>query len=100
MKPTINMTLAITLACTMSACSGDSLDGAQVARDRGCVACHGNDGMAIAPSYPNLNGQWKRYLRIQLREYRSGDRENLVMNGMAATLTDPEIRALADHYGM
>lgn len=83
----------------LSACGGKPLDGAALAEQKGCIGCHGAQGEAIAPSYPNLNGQWERYLRLQLRAYRDGERENGVMNGMAATLTDEEIYALAKHYG-
>ena len=87
-------------ALALSACSADQHhDGAALAQEKGCVACHGLDGNAIAASYPNLNGQWERYLRLQLIAYRSGQRDNAVMNGMAATLTDEEINALAEHYG-
>lgn len=66
---------------------------------KGCVACHGADGIATAPSYPNLRGQWVRYLQLQLRAYRDGRRKNAIMQGFAAGLSDDEIRALARHYG-
>ena len=83
----------------LAACGDEPLDGAALAQEKGCVACHGASGKAIVASYPNLNGQWERYLRLQLRAYRDGPRENAVMNGMAAGLTDAEINALAAHYG-
>ena len=83
----------------LGACSAAPPDGATLAQEKGCVACHGIDGRAIAPSYPNLTGQWERYIRLQLIAYRSGDRNNAVMNGMAASLTDADINAIAEHYG-
>lgn len=95
----IKTTSCLVIALALSACSAEHPDGAALAQDKGCVACHGLDGKAIAGSYPNLNGQWERYLRLQLIAYRSGKRDNAVMNGMAATLTDEEINALAEHYG-
>ena len=73
--------------------------GSELAAGKGCVACHGVDGVATAPAYPNLAGQWKRYLRLQLVAYRSGKRDNAVMNGFAQSLSDQEIRALAEFYG-
>jgi cytochrome c553 len=73
--------------------------GAALAQEKGCIACHGLDGVAVAPSYPNLAGQWERYLRLQLRAYRSGERQNQIMAGFAAELTDDEIRELARFYG-
>ena len=63
-----------------------------------CVACHGNDGIGILPEYPNLSGQHADYLEETLRAYRSGQRKNAVMAGMAAALTDEDIEALARYY--
>ena len=92
--------LVILASTLIAACSGDpEIDGALLASEKGCVACHGPVGQATAGTYPNLHIQWERYLRVQLLKYRSGERENAIMNGFAMTLTDEEIRALAKHYG-
>ena len=90
---------SIGVVALLGACSGDPVDGAALAAEKGCIACHGQDGKAIADIYPNLNGQWERYLRLQLQAYRSEKRVNAVMYGMAKDLTDEEIRILAAHYG-
>jgi cytochrome c553 len=63
-----------------------------------CVACHGNDGNGILPEYPNLAGQHADYIENSLKAYRSGQRKNAVMAGMAAALTDADIRELARYY--
>jgi cytochrome c553 len=63
-----------------------------------CVACHGNDGVGIMPEYPNLAGQSADYLEHALRAYKSGQRKNAIMAGMAAPLTDQDIRELAKYY--
>ena len=63
-----------------------------------CIACHGNDGVGILPEYPNLAGQHEDYLQNSLRAYRGGQRKNPVMAGMAANLTDADIRELARYY--
>jgi cytochrome c553 len=63
-----------------------------------CVACHGNDGIGILPEYPNLAGQHADYLEHALRAYRGGQRKNAVMAGMAAALTDQDIKELAKYY--
>jgi cytochrome c553 len=63
-----------------------------------CVACHGNDGVGILPEYPNLAGQHADYIENSLRSYRSGLRKNPVMGGMAAALTDQDIKELAAYY--
>jgi cytochrome c553 len=63
-----------------------------------CIACHGNDGVGIMPEYPNLAGQHEDYLANSLRSYKSGVRKNAIMSGMAAPLTEQDIRALAKYY--
>jgi cytochrome c553 len=63
-----------------------------------CIACHGNDGIGILPEYPNLAGQHEDYIRVALQGYRGGQRKNAVMGGMAAALTDADIRELARYY--
>lgn len=64
-----------------------------------CVACHGEDGNGVGnPIWPKLAGQHTDYTARQLELFRSGERENAVMNGMAAALTDEDIRDLADYY--
>jgi len=64
-----------------------------------CAACHGADGKALQPNYPNLAGQHPSYLAKQLMNYRDGERVNALMSGQAAALTDEDIAALADYYG-
>jgi cytochrome c553 len=63
-----------------------------------CIACHGNDGIGIMPEYPNLAGQHADYLEHSLKAYRAGQRKNAVMGGMAAALTDKDIKELAAYY--
>jgi cytochrome c553 len=63
-----------------------------------CIACHGNDGIGILPEYPNLAGQHADYIENSLKAYRGGQRKNAVMGGMAAALTDADIRELASYY--
>ena len=63
-----------------------------------CGSCHGADGKALVPNYPNLAGQHASYTAKQLTEFRDGVRENAIMAGMAAALTDQGIVDLAAHY--
>lgn len=60
-----------------------------------CNACHGEDGIALQPSYPNLAGQYASYLDHSLRAYRSGERENAIMYGFASQLSDEDIADLS-----
>jgi cytochrome c553 len=63
-----------------------------------CAACHGADGKAMQPIYPHLAGQYANYLEHALRDYRDGKRKNPIMAAQAATLTDAEIRQLAEYF--
>jgi len=63
-----------------------------------CAVCHGQNGMAVLAEAPNLAGQSEIYLREQLRNYRSGRRNNEVMAVMAKPLSDTDIENLAAWY--
>jgi cytochrome c553 len=63
-----------------------------------CAACHGPDGNSPAPTFPKLAGQHAAYLAKQLAEYKSGERQNATMNGMAAALSEQDIADLAAFY--
>lgn len=67
-----------------------------------CGTCHGPEGRSEFPLYPHLAGQHSGYLEGQLRAFRAktrGDQEaHDYMWGIAATLNDNIIRALADYY--
>lgn len=63
-----------------------------------CEACHGKDGMAIDPNYPDLAGQYQSYLVKSLADYRSGARTNAIMASFAKNLTNQDIEDLAAWY--
>ena len=63
-----------------------------------CRACHGTNGVGIDPSYANLGGQNADYLTLQLKAFRSGDRNNPIMNPIAAQLSDQDIVELASWF--
>jgi cytochrome c553 len=60
-----------------------------------CSACHGANGIAVAPDAPNLAGQPAIYLVAQLTAYRGGARKHEVMSLMAKPLSDDDIQNLA-----
>jgi cytochrome c553 len=57
-----------------------------------CGACHGNDGVPKGPSIPVIWGQQESYLEKQLHDFQIGNRNQEVMNWMAGTLTQDEVR--------
>ncbi|MEY2161810.1 c-type cytochrome [Rhodanobacter sp. FW106-PBR-LB-2-11] len=80
----------------MQPVSGDARAGAGKAAV--CAACHGAQGVAIAPNFPNLAGQSATYLYVQLKEFHDGLRSDPVMSGQAAALSDADMRDLASYY--
>jgi cytochrome c553 len=60
-----------------------------------CAACHGENGVATQPMYPNLAGQQDTYIEHALHAYKSGERKNPIMSAQAAGLTDEDIEQLA-----
>lgn len=94
-----NITLAISLLSMMPALAfsaGDPEQGKQ--KSVVCHACHGETGVAIQPMYPNLGGQHKDYLIMSLKGFRDGSRQNAIMSGFAAGLSDTDIEDIAAWY--
>jgi cytochrome c553 len=63
-----------------------------------CFACHGADGNSVDPQYPRLAGQYNAYLVQVLHEYKDGQRNNAIMKGMDATLSDQDIEDIAAYF--
>jgi len=65
-----------------------------------CAACHGATGAGLPVQYPRLAGQYPEYIESQLKAFRAGERRNdanKMMQSIAAKMSDPEIRAVADY---
>lgn len=60
-----------------------------------CAACHGVDGNSGTPANPKLSQQHPEYLVKQLSEYKSGKRKNPIMQGMAAALSEEDMKNIA-----
>jgi cytochrome c553 len=63
-----------------------------------CAACHTSDGSRGSPANPIIQGQHPEYLAKQLVEFKSGQRASPIMQGMAAALTEDDIRNVAAFY--
>jgi cytochrome c553 len=63
-----------------------------------CAACHGANGISANDMWPNLAGQHPSYLAKQLRAFRDGQRENVLMSPMAMGLSDQDIEDLAAYF--
>ncbi len=63
-----------------------------------CATCHTADGTRGSPANPILQGQHPEYLAKQLAEFKAGKRVNAVMSGMAAMLSDDDMKNVAAFY--
>jgi cytochrome c553 len=63
-----------------------------------CQACHVADGTRGSPANPILQGQHPEYLVKQLTEFKAGKRKNAIMSGMAATLSEEDMKNVAAFY--
>jgi len=87
------------LMCIASHSIADEVDAGRAKAEVACALCHGRVGVATLPNAPNLAGQQPIYVTEQLRNYRSGKRQNEVMNMIAKQLTDSEIAQIAAWFG-
>jgi cytochrome c553 len=71
-----------------------------------CAACHTPTGVGIPTRYPRLSGQYADYTLAQLQAFKSGQRgmdkdgkdvNGRVMAQIAARMSEPEMRAVADY---
>jgi cytochrome c553 len=59
-----------------------------------CSACH-----APGSVFPVLDGQLPTYLYKQIQDYKDGHRDNAVMSGIAATLSEEDIMNVSAYFG-
>lgn len=75
---------------------GNAQAGSQKARM--CETCHGKGGYTQTGKFPILAGQHESYLIQALKDYRSGQRKNSIMESMASHLSDQDIQDLAAYF--
>jgi cytochrome c553 len=97
----LKFALIASMLTSLSACAEPKLvpnlqDGQ--AKSAICGQCHGKNGIAIIPIYPNLAGQKKGYMELQLYAFRAGQRINAAMTPHAKRLTDQDIVDLSAYY--
>jgi len=97
-KYTIALGLALALPMFANA-AGDAAAGK--AKSMMCAGCHGANGIAIAPMYPNLKGQQAMYIENSLKAFKNKTRtggQAAMMYGMAAPLSEADMKNLAAYY--
>lgn len=66
------------------------------AKSQLCAACHGPDGISIAPTFPNIGGQRADFLYWQLVEFKRNP--DSPMSPLVADLSDADMRDLSVYY--
>jgi cytochrome c553 len=88
--------LAATLAIAGGAEAAGNAEAGKAKAAQVCAACHGPEGnKPTAPENPILAGQHPDYLVKALKDYKAGKRNNPIMKGFAATLSNQDMQDLA-----
>ncbi|MQY50671.1 c-type cytochrome [Rhodocyclus gracilis] len=96
--------LAVLLAATLPVFASEAantkvdLEKAKQIASSVCVACHGADGNAPTTAFPILAGQGADYITKQLGNFKTMVRNNPIMFGMAASLSDDDMKSLGVYF--
>ena len=63
-----------------------------------CLACHGETGNSMVPSFPNIAAQNEQYLYKQLQDIKSGARPVPTMAGQLDNMTEQDLADIAAYY--
>ncbi len=94
--------IAIATALIALSAAGVALaqDGPTLYKAKTCIACHGPDGAKpIMPTYPKIAGQNKEYTINQMKDIKSGARNNgqtAAMKGVMHLVNDEEIAIIGE----
>ncbi|MBT79900.1 MAG: cytochrome c4 [Alteromonadaceae bacterium] len=98
------LVVCMTLGFTTNAMAAGDPEAGK-AKSAVCAACHGMDGNSMIPMNPKIAGQHAGYLQKQLKEFKLASqtggqegRNNAVMNGMAAPLSEQDMADLAAYF--
>ena len=98
LKYILPMSLMLAAGGTFAA---DEMEGEKLYTSKGCVSCHGAEGMKpITDTYPKLGGQSAGYTLLKLKSYKAGEiggSQAALMAPMASMLSDDEMSAVANY---
>src|SRR6201991_1297972 len=63
-----------------------------------CLACHGEKGISETSEVPSLAGMPADFTLIQLFLFRQNTRKVEIMNDLAKTMTDDDLRRFSDYF--
>ena len=93
-------TIVLGMFCSLLAFSNANAGDIEAGKEKAmmCIGCHGADGHAANPDYPNLAGQNIGYLELQLKAFKNGNRKNELMSPMAQTMSGDDIPNVAAYF--
>ena len=90
-----------TLLLVLSPAAVLSADGETLFKTKTCSTCHGKDGKTpIMPMYPKIAGQNAAYTLQQMKDIKSGARNNgqtAAMKGVMGLVSEDEMKSLSDY---
>ena len=97
MKKTILLlSLVLTTFSSLSLAEGNVEAGKDLSAM--CAGCHGADGNSVMSNFPKLAGQGESYLFKQLQDFKSGVRQDGIMAGVVAMLSEQDMMNLAAYF--
>ncbi|MDH5300012.1 MAG: cytochrome c [Gammaproteobacteria bacterium] len=91
----LGMTISMT-AFALPAVAAEQSEAA--AKAELCFGCHGEDGISLSPSIPNLRGQKSEYLLNTISDFKRGHRQNSMMQAIIAGVPDEDVKVIVDYY--
>ena len=93
--------IVLMAAVAMASLPALALDGAKLYQEKTCWSCHGKDAKkTLTPAFPKLAGQNAAYAEAQMKDIKSGARNNghtAAMKGVMDLVNDEEIAAIAKY---
>ena len=93
--------MSLIAASLVAAPAFAQMDGAKLYTEKTCNACHGPKGdKPLMPNYPKIAGQNAAYAEQQMKDIKSGARNNgqtAAMKGVMHLVNDQEIKVLAEY---
>lgn len=100
-KALLAVSASLALSMSFSVMAGGNIAAGKAKAEAVCSACHGLNGISVAPMYPNLRGQKETYIINALHAYKSNQRNGgmaPIMQAQAAALSDADIANAAAYY--
>lgn len=63
-----------------------------------CIACHGPNGNSSVVAFPILAGQTFRYLYLQMKDFKEGQRSDPSMSPQVENLSKQDMMNLAEYF--